>query len=103
MSNIHRNPNENVVLRPATADDVGRLRALAERDSATAPAGPLLLAEVGGELRAAWSGSERRAIADPFHPTAHLIELLQAHAEQAEWRRHPRRLAGLLRSAPRPV
>jgi hypothetical protein len=100
MSNNFYHGMDNVILRPAAVADHEALRALAGRDSDVVPAGPLLLAEVGGTLRAAWSLAERRAIADPFHPTADLVELLRTHAEQAERRRRPlpqRPLARLIR------
>jgi hypothetical protein len=44
------------------------------------PPRPLLLAEVGGELRAALSLTDGSAIADPFFPALHLVSLLRAHA-----------------------
>jgi hypothetical protein len=41
------------------------------------PHGPLLLAFEAGELRAAISLATGAVIADPFAPTARLVELLQ--------------------------
>ena len=63
---------------------------LAALDSAEVPAGPVMLAEVAGEVRAAVSLSDRTVIADPFHPTAPLVELLVKWAEQALGERSPR-------------
>jgi hypothetical protein len=89
-----------VLLRPAyaTDDDERSLHRLATLDSA--PAAPLLLAEVDGELRAALSLSEGTTVADPFYPSAELVALLRAHADQAgarvlspRGRRRRRRLA----------
>ena len=40
----------------------------------------MLLAEIDGELRAALSLSDGSAIADPFFPTADVVELLRVHA-----------------------
>lgn len=96
---------ESVVLRLATIADGPGLRRLAELDSCPLPAGQLLIGEVNGDLRAAYSALEHAAIADPFQPSAHLIELLEAHA----WRRSPSRepapdgLRGLARRAPWPA
>lgn len=63
---------------------------LAGLDSAEVPAGPVMLAEVAGEVRAAVSLSDRTVIADPFHPTAPLVQLLVKWAEQALGERSPR-------------
>jgi hypothetical protein len=73
---------ESVTLRFAFPDDERALVRLAALDSAAVPDGPLLLAEVGGELRAAMSLSDGGVIADPFHFTEELIALLQARGAQ---------------------
>ena len=65
-----------VTVRLARGNDAGAVRRLAELDGRHAPEGPMLVAEVHGELLAARSLSGEGSIADPFHPTAHLIELL---------------------------
>ena len=49
---------------------------LSERDGRGKPPGPLLVAEVDGRLLAARSLEDGRSVADPFHHTAHLSELL---------------------------
>ena len=73
--------DDPITIRPAYADDDLALLRLAALDSADAvPATPLLIAEVDGELRAALSLRDQTAIADPFHPTAGIVELLRAHA-----------------------
>jgi hypothetical protein len=70
-----------ITIRPAYADDQESLHRLSIIDSAPGvPAGPLLLAEVDGELRAALSLTDGSAIADPFFPTADVVELLRVHA-----------------------
>src|SRR5687768_10487821 len=66
-----------VTVRVAGADDAGRVQRLAELDGHRVPQGTTLVAEVGGELLAARSLDGGRSIADPFHPTAHLVELLE--------------------------
>jgi hypothetical protein len=63
----------------ANSEDVWRLALLDDR---RAPAGPALLAYVDGELRAAVGLVDGRAIADPFHPTAELVEILRFQARQ---------------------
>jgi len=71
-----------IVIRPNRLDDERALARLATLDSATVPPEPLLVAEVGGELRAALSLRDSAVIADPFHFTAELVTLLQMRAEQ---------------------
>ena len=69
-----------ITIRPAYADDDSSLVRLATLDSAPVPAGPLLLAEVDGELRAALATDHGTVVADPFFPTVELIALLRKHA-----------------------
>jgi len=68
-----------LTIRPAYANDERAVWRLAALDSARVPRGPLLLAEVQGELRAAVSMSDSASIADPFHLTADLVGLLRDH------------------------
>lgn len=89
---------QTIVIRPAYADDELALRRLATLDSASVPAAPLLLGEIEGELRAALSLEDGTAVADPFFPTLHLVELLRWHASvdaraRTPLRRHSLRLA----------
>jgi hypothetical protein len=65
-----------VTVRLAVEDDEAPVRRLAERDGRTMPQAPLLLAEVDGAPLAALSLLDGRTVADPFHHTAHLVELL---------------------------
>jgi hypothetical protein len=69
-----------ITLRKATPDDAISLANLAALDSSRLPSGPMLLAEVEDELWAALSLSDETVIADPFHSTDELIELLQDRA-----------------------
>jgi hypothetical protein len=70
-----------ITIRPAYADDALALRRLAVTDSAPAvPEGRLLVAEVEGELWAAFAPQTGEVIADPFRRTAGLVELLRTHA-----------------------
>jgi hypothetical protein len=83
-----------ITIRVAAPDDHLGLARLAALDSAEgAPPGRVLIAEVDGELRAALSLQDGSAIADPFHPTVHILELLRTHAaSEAERGRRLRRL-----------
>jgi hypothetical protein len=80
MSNVTNIPagESTVVIRLATPADVDDLRRLAALDSARALLGTVLVAQSDGEIRAAYSVEHERAIADPFRPTAGLVELLKA-------------------------
>jgi hypothetical protein len=71
---------EPVELRPATGRDASELERLAQLDSARVPDGSLLVAESAGRLVAALSLDSGKAIADPFAPTAHLVDALRAQA-----------------------
>jgi hypothetical protein len=73
---------EAVTLRYAFPDDATAVFRLAALDSAEVPAGQLLVAEVGGELRAALSLIDGGVIADPFHRTLALVALLRERAAQ---------------------
>jgi hypothetical protein len=74
---------ESILVRPATHADADELARLAEIDSTEPPSGRVLLGLVGGELLAALALPSGRAIADPFRPTARLVELLR-YAATAE-------------------
>jgi hypothetical protein len=76
----------SVCIRDSGRDDLIALQRLAQLDSTRLPAGPHMVAEVGGQMRAAYSLNEQRAIADPFHRTAELVELLHLHAVQVDAR-----------------
>jgi hypothetical protein len=72
--------DDAVVLRPAHQGDHAALRRLAALDSAAPLAGRILLAERDGEISAALELRTGRSIADPFRPTAGLVDLLEARA-----------------------
>jgi hypothetical protein len=99
-----RNPAETLTIRMAVLADAEALGRLAQLDSAPPPASvPLLVAEVGGELRAALPLNGGPAIADPFRPTAELVAIL---AERTRQLAPPRRRAARrwrLRRALRPA
>jgi hypothetical protein len=85
--------NPEITIRRAYADDDLALLRLAALDSAdSVPEGPLLVAELDGELRAAMSLSTGAAIADPFTRTADVLELMRLHASAIRRRElRPRR------------
>ena len=72
-----------VTIRPADAEDEPAVRRLAALDSAPVPRGPLMLAEVDGELRVAVSVDDRKAIADPFYRTLALVALVRDYVLRA--------------------
>jgi hypothetical protein len=86
-----------LVVRPASDVDAPDLRRLAALDSARPLTGEILLAFAGGDLRAALALETGRTIADPFYPSAHLVEVLRTAA--APGRGVRRRVVGLRRPA----
>ena len=83
-----------LVLRPATSVDTADLERLAALDSASPLEGEVLLAYAGGDVRAARSVDSGRVVADPFYPSAELVELLRAatgdRRRRLAFRRPPR-------------
>ena len=73
----------HISIRLATEADNTTLIKLAALDSAPAPNGSVLVADVGGEIVAARSLARPRSIADPFQPTAEIRELLELRARHA--------------------
>jgi len=73
---------EAITITHSTPADVQNVWRLALLDDRRAPAGPALLAYVDGELRAAVGLVDGQVIADPFHPTAELVEILRFQARQ---------------------
>jgi hypothetical protein len=76
--------SDAVVLRRAHADDEAGLVRLAALDSAIPLAGPSFVAEQDGAIVAALCLSTGRAVADPFVPSLHLVELLRRHAARPD-------------------
>lgn len=84
-SNTSQNPSETLTIRMAVSADAAALSRLAELDSAPPPKPVLMLvAEVGGELRAALPLGGGPAIADPFRRTTELVAMLVERARQLE-------------------
>ena len=89
-----------ISIRAATTGDGPALARLAALDSAPVPFGPVLLAEVDGQPRAALSIRDDRVIGDPFTRTVDLVELLRVHARataEREQRAEAREHRGLAR------
>ena len=73
---------EPITITHSTEADSENVWRLALLDDRRAPQGPALLAYVDGELRAAVGLLDGQAVADPFHPTAELVEILRFQARQ---------------------
>ena len=94
----------SVVMRAARGSDGDALARLAALDSKRAPRGEVLVAEVDGAIHAAIGLDDGLVIANPFHPTAGLVALLElrAGAVAAKGRRSRRGLAERLGLRPAP-
>jgi hypothetical protein len=73
---------EAVTIRRVTPDDWSAVERLAALETAEAPHQPALLAEVGEHVLAVRSLDDGATVADPFHPTAELVRLLEARSKQ---------------------
>ena len=74
----------NITIRRSTDRDQAAIGTLAQLDSQERPQGDALLAFEDDELVAALPLDGSRAIADPFHHTAEIVDLLQLRAAQVE-------------------
>ena len=86
--------NESITIRSRAEQDSEAIERVAAMDSGRAPQGDALVAIVGGELQAIMPLDGGRVLADPFRPTAHLVELLRMAARSrrpARGARVPRR------------
>jgi hypothetical protein len=87
---------QNVTVRRSTSRDESALARLAALDSASPPRGPALIAEADTRILAALPLGAGRPIADPFEPTAALLQLLELRKSQiAAARREPGSARGL--------
>lgn len=71
-----------VVIRVATAGDRRALERLAQLDSASAPAGEQVIAELHGRPVVSVSLDDGSVIADPFLPTTEIAQLARLRAQQ---------------------
>ena len=74
----------DIRIRQATKSDVMAVRRLAALDDAASLKGSVLVAEEAGELRAAISVDSGRVVANPFAPTAELVDMLRMHRGYVE-------------------
>ncbi|MEA2457961.1 MAG: hypothetical protein QOC95_933 [Thermoleophilaceae bacterium] len=82
----------HIAIRLAAGADTAALTRLAALDSAALPLGPVLVADLDGEIVAAHPLGGGRPIADPFRPSLHALELLELRARQLPPTSHrPRR------------
>jgi hypothetical protein len=82
--------NEHIVIRSARSDDEQAIAVLGVLDGGRhIPKGNVMVAEVGGRLRAA-VGSNGAAISDPFWPSADLVGMLRVRMD-SETVEHPAR------------
>jgi hypothetical protein len=86
-----------IAIRRASDADRAVLERLAALDSAPMPAGDVLIAEVGDEPQAAIDVATGATVADPFRPTANVVELLALRAAGLRDASTPRRRLGLRR------
>jgi hypothetical protein len=82
MSDLH-STDSGITIRTATDADRQAIARIAGRDTAPAPAGRVLVATVGTEVRAAVSLEDGSVVADPFHRTAELVAMLRIRAGAA--------------------
>ena len=75
---------EPITITHSTEADADEVRRLALLDDRRPPEGPALLAYAGGELLAAVGLVDGRAVADPFRPTADIVDLLRFQARHEE-------------------
>ncbi len=66
-----------VTIRPATGCDRDAIARIAGRDTSPVPPEPVLLAEQDGVPLVAMSMRSGEVVADPFAPTAELVELVR--------------------------
>jgi hypothetical protein len=90
---MRRDPDDSITLRVASRDDHDVLVRLAALDSSRALRGDALLALVDGVPLAALSLADGRVVADPFHPSDHLVALLRVRATALAPREGPSRAA----------
>jgi hypothetical protein len=75
-----------VSVRRAIRGDAAGIARVAALECSHVPAEPILLAEVDEIVVAAISLTDGHAVADPFHPTADIVELLRLRAAQLDGR-----------------
>jgi hypothetical protein len=77
----------SITIRQSAPSDLEAIKRVAALDSGPVPIGRTLVALEDGEVRAVMPVDGGRALADPFHHTAELVELLQVAAVPPKPRR----------------
>jgi hypothetical protein len=90
-SENHSDGHDSITIRMARFEDREALFRVAQRDSTRLPEGPLMVAAVGGEIRAAAAVETGDTIADPFHSTAELVSMLTVRIAELNGSSAPRR------------
>ncbi len=83
-------PSGDVGIRQARARDAATVGELEQLDGRALPGGARLLAEVGGVPVAAIAIADDTVVADPFAPTAGIVDLLRVRARQLRISATPR-------------
>jgi hypothetical protein len=83
----HTHESPSITIRLAGDGEETELQRLAALDTRSLPEAPLLVASVDSRPRAALSLTSGETIADPFHPTAELLSMLEIRRRQAGERR----------------
>ncbi len=91
--------SSEITIRNANRSDAPALHVLAQLDSQPDIVGDALIAEICGRPVAALESASGRAIADPFEPTAEVVEMLQVRSHGARRRARGRHLRLLPRLA----
>jgi hypothetical protein len=82
----------DITVRFATPADAPAVEHVARLDSSDAPRGPALVAVEDGRIVAALGVEDGHVVADPFAPTAAVVDILRRRARQAApATRRPRR------------
>jgi hypothetical protein len=76
-------PSSEIRIRAAREADLGAVARVAGRDTHEPLAWPILVAEVGSDVRAAISLTDGEVAADPFHRTDELVAMLRIRAREA--------------------
>ena len=76
--------HEPLIIKQTDSSDTLAVWRLAALDDRRAPHGPALLAYVGDELRAALGLRDGQVVADPFHRTDDIVEMLRVEARYEE-------------------
>ncbi|MDQ3759911.1 MAG: hypothetical protein M3331_08235 [Actinomycetota bacterium] len=107
MSHVTHIESAEITIRTARTEDMSEIARVAGRDTHELPMQPLLVAQVGEDVRAAISLKDGAFVADPFHRTSELVQMLKiragavngaCHGEIASIR-NPRRSVAATRAA----